>query len=419
MTTPDNAIQILQTTYPTAGLPALRDARFTLAAGDAHLDVTITDGDVAFVPPSDEGAFTFTVTPADWARFTSEPPPRGYTTAQAMRATIGWEAVTGDRTAWAVNSPLIDGILDVLRQAQTPRPPRNADPAPTPGRSPIEGSYLTIPVQDQLQRIYVESSGTGQQTILCLHTAGADSRQFRYLLEDEELTRRYRFVAFDMPWHGRSDPPSDWAEQTYQLTTETYAATILAVMDALDMERPILMGCSMGGAIAIYLSATHGDRFSAALALEGGLGNPGRFVPWTNHLSVDHSHFLTSWVGGLIAPSSPQASRAQTLWGYAQSGPGVYQGDTYFYSNDLPGLADDLGTATCPLWIFNGEYDYSATTEMSREAAERIGGTLVEMPGFGHFPMSEDPAVFRSYLVPVLDELEAAVSATPSSEELA
>jgi pimeloyl-ACP methyl ester carboxylesterase len=44
---------------------------------------------------------------------------------------------------------------------------------------------------------------------------------------------------------------------------------------------------------------------------------------------------------------------------------------------------------------------------MSREAAERLGGVLVEMKGSGHFPMSEDPEVFLGYLLPVLDKLSA------------
>lgn len=161
----------------------------------------------------------------------------------------------------------------------------------------------------------------------------------------------------------------------------------------------------MGGAIALYMASRHGDRFAGVCALEGGLGNPGRFVSWTSTLLADHSAFLVSWVRGLMAPSSPRATSSQTLWGYAQSGPGVYQGDTYFYGQDFPRVAADLGPATCPLYVFSGEYDYSATTEMSREAADKLGGTLVEMHGSGHFPMSEDPVTFRSYLVPVLDKI--------------
>lgn len=412
MITADEAVSSLATWFSGGGLPAMGAIAFDIGIGDAELTVKIDQNDVTFSTHEPGSEFRFAVGAADWQRFVQEPPPRGYTTAQAMRAALGWECVTGDRARWAEYAPVVDRIFEALRQARSPRPARHVDPpSPGTGLSPIEGRYLTVVIGGESQRIYVESSGSGERTIVCLHTAGADSRQFRYLLEDEELTGRFRFVAFDMPWHGRSDPPPDWQERTYRLTTDRYAAIVLAVVDALGLESPILMGCSMGGAIALYMACVQGERFTAALALEGGLGNPGRFVPETNHLEVDHSHFLTSWVGGLIAPSSPKATRAQTLWGYAQSGPGVYQGDTYFYSDDLPRVAPTLDRATCPLWVFSGEYDYSATTEMSRAAAQRLGGTLVEMPGSGHFPMSEDPAAFRRYLVPVLDELEATAAA--------
>lgn len=390
----------------TDGLPAVNDVEFDVAIGDVVFSVQLQGGELSFSEGPGVGAFAFVIGDDDWSRFTAEPPPRGYTSAQAIRASVGWDAVQGDRTRWAEYAVLVDRVFEALRQTAAPRPARNENPPVAGGLSPIAGGYVTVQIAGSPQRIYFESAGAGERTLLCLHTAGADSRQFRYLLEDAELTARYRVVAFDMPWHGRSDVPADWQQQAYRLTTKAYAETILAVMDGLGLDRPVLMGCSMGGAIASYMASVHGDLFTASLALEGGLGSPGRFVPWTNHIEVDHSQFLTSWVGGLIAPSSPSAPRAQTLWGYAQSGPAVYQGDTYFYSEDFPSIGAGLSPATCPLWVFSGEYDYSATTEVSRHAAEHLGGTLVEMPRFGHFPMSEDPAVFRSYLVPVLYELD-------------
>ncbi|MCE0764252.1 alpha/beta hydrolase [Pseudonocardia kujensis] len=351
---------------------------------------------------NDAWDFEFLVGESEWTAFCSSPCPRGFTTAQALVATAGGAPVRGDRAVWARAALVVDRLLGALRDTVTPAPQRRPDPeAPAAGLSPVVGRYLTVEVEGRRQRLYFESAGTGPP-LVCLHTAGADSRQFRYLLEDPELTARWTVYAFDMPWHGRSEPPADWQRQTYRLTTATYAATVLAFMDGLGLERPVLAGCSMGGAIALYLAAEHGDRFTGVCALEGGLGNPSRFVDWTNRTDVDHSSFLTSWVGGLIAPTSPAGPAAQTLWGYAQSGPGIYQGDTYFYSQDLPRVADSLGTARCPLYVFSGEYDYSATTEMSRTAAERLGGQLVEMEGKGHFPMSEDPASFAEYFFPVL-----------------
>jgi pimeloyl-ACP methyl ester carboxylesterase len=57
---------------------------------------------------------------------------------------------------------------------------------------------------------------------VCLHTAGADSIEFRHLLVDPEITGRYRVIAFDMPWHGRSLPPDGWWNEEYKLTRDFY-----------------------------------------------------------------------------------------------------------------------------------------------------------------------------------------------------
>ncbi len=411
------AIDGLAEALSLAGLPTTGSCSIGFEIGEDAFRISIVGG-FAEIQTAAEGLseadFVYMLSDSSWAKFCSDPPPRGYTTAQAMCATVEGGCVRGNRTAWATYAPVVDRVLGALRGLACGfRPASNPDPPLGGARSPITGGYLNTEIRGIAQRIYYEVSGQGQP-VLCLHTAGADSRQFRYLLEDTRLIAQYRFIAFDMPWHGRSDPPDDWATTDYQLDTQTYSETILAVMDELGLQDPILIGCSMGGAIALYMASTYGERFKGVCALEGGLGNPGRFVPWTNHLEVDHSHFLTSWVGGLISPNSPTGPRNQTLWGYAQSGPGVYQGDTYFYSNDFPKYADLLGPAKCPLWVFSGEFDYSATTEMSMEAAKKLGGKLLVMAGGGHFPMSEDPVTFRNYLVPVLEEISAPPTAATS-----
>jgi pimeloyl-ACP methyl ester carboxylesterase len=54
-----------------------------------------------------------------------------------------------------------------------------------------------------------------------------------------------------------------------------------------------------------------------------------------------------------------------------------------------------------------------ATPEMSRRLAEEIpGATLQVMTGLGHFPMSEDPAKFLSYVQPILDAIAQSSTVT-------
>lgn len=393
------------------GSPSMEPWSALLEVGSERISIAFRDGELSVSAAGGINAswdFSFSLSEQEWQEFLGLPPRRGFTSAQAIVATQGAHRVRGNRAVWARAAVLVDRVFEALRRRhQAGRTELARGPAPVPaplGLSPIEGRYVTLDVDGTRHRIYFESAGTGLP-VVCLHTAGADSRQFRYMLEDQDLIGKYRVCAFDMPWHGRSDPPDDWPTRPYRLTTEIYAATVLSFLDAVGLATPILVGCSMGGAIALYLASRHGDRFRGVCALEGGLGNPGRFVDWTNRADVDHSGFLTSWVGGLMAPASPEGPRNQTLWGYAQSGPGIYHGDTYFYSQDFPRHSADLPIAGCPLYVFSGEYDYSATTEMSREAAERLGGDLIRMPGKGHFPMSEDPVGFAKYLYPVLDKL--------------
>src|ERR687892_1298756 len=92
---------------------------------------------------------------------------------------------------------------------------------------PILGRYVGLSLAGRPQRVYFEEAGEGIP-LVCLHTAGADGRQFRHLLNDAEITRHFRVIAFDMPWHGKSLPPAGWQDEEYTLTTRGYVELIRA-----------------------------------------------------------------------------------------------------------------------------------------------------------------------------------------------
>ena len=84
---------------------------------------------------------------------------------------------------------------------------------------PIVGRYVRTEIGGRPHRLYFEEAGEGI-TLVCLHTEGADARQWRHLLNDPEVTQYFRVPAFDMPWHGKSNPPDGWHREEYKLTTE-------------------------------------------------------------------------------------------------------------------------------------------------------------------------------------------------------
>jgi pimeloyl-ACP methyl ester carboxylesterase len=121
---------------------------------------------------------------------------------------------------------------------------------------PVVGRYVHVTIDGAVNRIYFEENGTGIP-LVCLHTAGSDARQWRHLLADASFTRNFRIIAFDMPWHGKSNPPEGWNGEEYRLTTARYTETIRAFCRALSLDRPVVMGCSIGGRIVLNLAIDH------------------------------------------------------------------------------------------------------------------------------------------------------------------
>jgi pimeloyl-ACP methyl ester carboxylesterase len=276
---------------------------------------------------------------------------------------------------------------------------------------PIIGRYLRLEIRGRSYRIYFEEAGSGVP-LLCLHTAGSDGRQYRALLNDVEITRAFRVIVFDMPWHGKSSPPAGWEREEYRLTTDAYTELIMTVARALELENPVVMGCSIGGRIILNLAIKHADALRCVIGLQSSARlHPYYDTTWLHRPDAHGGEVCAGIVSGLIAPQSPETERWETLWHYMQGGPGVFKGDLYFFKieGDMSDKLDAIDTAECPVYMLTGEYDYACSPEDSRAAAAAIpGAELTVMSELGHFPMSENPAKFRTYLLPLLKKILAA-----------
>lgn len=274
---------------------------------------------------------------------------------------------------------------------------------------PIVGRYLRLTLAGRPHRVYFEEAGEGIP-LVCLHTAGADGRQFRHLLNDAEITAHYRVIAFDMPWHGKSLPPAGWQDEEYKLTTRGYVDLVREFCRALGVERPVVLGCSIGGKIVLELARLHGPEFRALIGLESADYQAPWYddTGWLHRPDVHGGEIAGALMSGLIAPQSPAENRWDTLWMYMQGGPGVFKGDLFFYraDGDFRDRVASIDTRPCPLYLLTGEYDFSCTPEDTERTAAQIKGARVTiMREIGHFPMSENPAQFRKYILPVLEEI--------------
>lgn len=412
------------------GLDRLAEAAHASAAlrhrgGLAPLSVVIRAGDTAaslkiaeavtVVPGAvADAAFTLAANAETWARFAASVPPVGYQSLVGM-VRMGYLRVEGDMLAFGRNLLFLEQLLAGLRPAAPAERPAAVG---APVIEPLVGRYLRLDLNGRPHRIYFEEAGPregGGVPLVCLHTAGADGRQYRALLNDAEITKRFRVIAFDLPWHGKSSPPAGFEREVYQLTTDLYVDTVMAVCRALQLERPVVIGCSIGGRAVLHLALRHGDYFRAAIGLQSAThADPGadtrlRDLRLLHRPDVHGQDAAAGSVACLIAPTSPQADKWETLWHYMQGGPGVFLGDLHYYFTDgdlRNGLLDQLDTKRCPLHLLTGEYDLSATPELTAELAKLVKATSFQvMEGLGHFPMSENPAQFRKYLLPVLAQI--------------
>ncbi len=276
----------------------------------------------------------------------------------------------------------------------------------------ITGRYVYLTIHDVEYRVYFEEAGSGIP-LLCQHTAGADGRQWRHLLEDPEITSRFRVIAADLPFHGKSLPPESraWWTEEYALTQAFFMDYTLELAHALELRDPVFMGCSMGGHLAPDLALHHPDEFRAVIGVEAAMNSHGAdgLMQWYFHPRISNT-FKAEHMHTVCAPQSPERYRRETGFLYSQGAPQAFKGDLAYYlvEHDVTETAHEIDTAKVAVHILNGEYDYSAAPEDGRVLADAIdGATFVEMKGIGHFPMSENPALFKSYLLPVLDQISS------------
>ncbi|MDQ3687686.1 MAG: alpha/beta hydrolase [Acidobacteriota bacterium] len=106
-----------------------------------------------------------------------------------------------------------------------------------------------------------EISGRGTSPILLVH--GWCDNHSHLAAMASYFSERYRVVNVDLRGHGQSDKPDS------PYTIATFADDLAWMCAQLDIQKPIVIGHSLGGAIALEMAARHPDVPAAIIALEG------------------------------------------------------------------------------------------------------------------------------------------------------
>ena len=214
-------------------------------------------------------------------------------------------------------------------------------------------------------------------------------------------------------------PPRAGRRRTTGSPPATYTGQIMTVARELGLERPVVMGCSIGGRIVLDLALKHARELRALIGLQSAAYVERYYESgWLNHAEVHGGQACGAIAYGLMSPLSPDAHRWETVWHYMQGGPGVFTGDLFFYQveGDIRERIGAIDTGVCPLYMLTGEYDYSASpaghrsrggTHQRRESDDHEGarplpderepGRVSRLPAAGAGRDSSDGSMIRAF----------------------
>ncbi len=295
---------------------------------------------------------------------------------------------------------------------------------------------------DGISTHFVARGDRGPVVVL-VHGFGSNTYTWRQTLD--ALGDQFRLYAVDLKGFGLTERPRD--DQYHAMA---YAAHLLGFLDALRLERPVLVGNSMGGAVSLIVALQHPERVGGLVLVDAAM--PDFQPPELDLTDADHDGKpIEAGHGGGFegAPASPRPVgmrfrpspmllRATITRRTLERGlrasfhdPSLVTPEmveAYFLPSTIDGamealsamfdppaealaaaarLLPRLGGLRVPTLIVWGRHDRIIPVAFAEEFVRRIAGARrVILEESGHLPHEEQPDQFNALLAGFLEEIE-------------
>jgi len=231
----------------------------------------------------------------------------------------------------------------------------------------------------------------GQPPVVLVHGAGGTH------LHWPPQVRRLagaRVLALDLPGHGQSATAGASEQAASSIETKTEA--VLAVLDALGIERAMVVGHSMGGALALALALAKPERV-AGLGLVG-TGARLRVAPEIlDGLRRDFAGTVAAVVERMFGPMAPERLKALALERMLEVDARVLRAD-WEACNEFD-VRERLGEIAAPALVVTGSADVMTPEKHGRYLAEKLPKARLHVEeGAGHMVMLERPEAVAQVL---------------------
>ncbi len=273
---------------------------------------------------------------------------------------------------------------------------------------PPEGAFVEV----DGRRVHYVQRGAGPDLVL-LHGASGNGRDMTFRFMDR-LTDRYRVTAFDRPGLGYTDRVSPGLANPFAARGETpmeQANLLRAAARALGIERPIVLGHSYGGSVAMAWALGDPEGTAAVVDLSGATmpwrgplnwsyeitkGRlPGAVVPWLVAAWVPQ-RLVNRAVAGTFAPHDVPDAYAEQLGAALSLRAASFRANARQVNSLLAAveaMAPRYPSLTVPLEIVHGDLDTIVGLEVhSRPLAALVPDAhLTVLHGVGHMPHHTHP----------------------------
>jgi 4,5:9,10-diseco-3-hydroxy-5,9,17-trioxoandrosta-1(10),2-diene-4-oate hydrolase len=243
-------------------------------------------------------------------------------------------------------------------------------------------------------RLAVMRRGKGSP-VICLHAIGHGARDFVPLAE--RIGDRFEVVALDWPGQGRSPADGGAPDPTH------YSRLVLGAMDALGIEKAILLGNSIGGATALRFAAGHPERVTGlVLCNTGGLAE---LTPFARFIIKRFAAFFRAGENGKawfarafriyyssVLKRAPEQRARIVASGYEIAG--VLRAAWEGFAKPEADIRSLAPKVACPVWIGWAKDDQIIAWSRCKAAAQALPNVKIEMFEGGHAAFLEDPDNF-------------------------
>lgn len=264
---------------------------------------------------------------------------------------------------------------------------------------PTSHSYYS----QRLKLHYVDWGNTAKPPLLLIHGGRDHARNWDWVAQ--ELRNDYHIVAPDLRGHG----DSEWARGG-QYALIDYVLDITQLLDQLQMFPMVIMGHSLGGAVACQYSGIYPERVKQLIALEG-LGPPfdrlrrgpayERMQKWIRQMQAFAGRYprrypnLEEAVQRMQEANthlSAEQARHLTIHGLYRNEDGTYSWkfDNYVRSNspyefNMEDARSIWGRITCPTLLLRGTESWATDPEQDGRAGAFRNARCVNIKNAGHW----------------------------------